>query len=261
MWPAARPASNQWIFDSSTQSRPPTSARRSTRSSARPCPAGPAPTRSRTGTPRRRPCGTRAAPPTAPHAPRRPRAAGWISPGALDYVCPPADSRRPRSTGWRRSTPCSRVTPRAPRVLHVCNDLACRCAGVGQADRGARARSDRTGPTSAAPPGSRARASACATARRPPSLVEPARAGRARAHAASTPRRYIEILHGATPAAAAVARGAPGRRARAFGCCAASAWSTPRASTTTAPTAATTRCAGRSTSARTASSARCSTPS
>jgi NADH-quinone oxidoreductase subunit F len=55
--------------------------------------------------------------------------AGWISPGGLNYVArrltiPPADVY-----GVATFYALFSVTPRSPRVLHVCNDLACRCAG------------------------------------------------------------------------------------------------------------------------------------
>ena len=55
---------------------------------------------------------------------------GWISETGLDYVCtrldvPPADA-------WGVATFYSLLstTPRAPRVVHVCDDIACRCAGA-----------------------------------------------------------------------------------------------------------------------------------
>jgi NADH-quinone oxidoreductase subunit F len=55
---------------------------------------------------------------------------GWISETGLDYVCvrldvPPADA-------WGVATFYSLLstTPRAPRVIHVCDDIACRCAGA-----------------------------------------------------------------------------------------------------------------------------------
>jgi NADH-quinone oxidoreductase subunit F len=58
--------------------------------------------------------------------------AGWISPGALNYVAqrltiPPADVY-----GVATFYSLFSVEPRPPRVLHVCNDLACRCAGSQQ---------------------------------------------------------------------------------------------------------------------------------
>jgi NADH-quinone oxidoreductase subunit F len=55
---------------------------------------------------------------------------GWISETGLDYICrrldvPPADA-------WGVATFYSLLstTPRAPRVVHVCDDIACRCAGA-----------------------------------------------------------------------------------------------------------------------------------
>jgi NADH-quinone oxidoreductase subunit F len=58
--------------------------------------------------------------------------AGWISPGALNYIAqrltiPPADVY-----GVATFYALFSVDPRPPRVLHVCNDLACRCAGSQQ---------------------------------------------------------------------------------------------------------------------------------
>jgi NADH-quinone oxidoreductase subunit F len=55
---------------------------------------------------------------------------GWISETGLDYVCmrldvPPADA-------WGVATfyALLSTTPRPPRVLHVCDDIACRCKGA-----------------------------------------------------------------------------------------------------------------------------------
>jgi NADH-quinone oxidoreductase subunit F len=55
--------------------------------------------------------------------------AGWISPGGLNYIAqrltiPPADVY-----GVATFYALFSVEERPPRVLHVCNDLACRCAG------------------------------------------------------------------------------------------------------------------------------------
>jgi NADH-quinone oxidoreductase subunit F len=57
-------------------------------------------------------------------------AVGWISESGLDYVCvrlgvPPADA-------WGVATfyALLSTTPRAPRVLHVCDDIACQCKGA-----------------------------------------------------------------------------------------------------------------------------------
>ncbi len=54
---------------------------------------------------------------------------GWISPGAMNYVCerltlPPADVYGVATFYGMLST-----EPRPQRVVHVCEDLACRCAG------------------------------------------------------------------------------------------------------------------------------------
>jgi NADH-quinone oxidoreductase subunit F len=55
---------------------------------------------------------------------------GWISEGALNYVCtrltvPPADA-------WGVATfyALFSTTPRPKRVLHVCDDIACKCRGA-----------------------------------------------------------------------------------------------------------------------------------
>jgi NADH-quinone oxidoreductase subunit F len=55
---------------------------------------------------------------------------GWISEGALNYVCerlsvPPADAYGVATFYALLST-----TPRPRRVLHVCDDIACRCKGA-----------------------------------------------------------------------------------------------------------------------------------
>ncbi len=55
--------------------------------------------------------------------------AGWISPGGLNYIArrltiPPADVY-----GVATFYALFSVAPRAPRVLHVCDDVVCRCAG------------------------------------------------------------------------------------------------------------------------------------
>jgi NADH-quinone oxidoreductase subunit F len=55
--------------------------------------------------------------------------AGWISPGALNYIArrltiPPADVY-----GVATFYALFSVEPRPPRVLHVCDDVVCRCAG------------------------------------------------------------------------------------------------------------------------------------
>src|SRR5207237_40907 len=55
---------------------------------------------------------------------------GWVSEGALNYICkrltvPPADA-------WGVATfyALLSTTPRPRRVLHVCDDIACKCRGA-----------------------------------------------------------------------------------------------------------------------------------
>ena len=57
---------------------------------------------------------------------------GWISEGALNYICrrlsvPPADAYGVVTFYALLST-----VPRPRRVLHVCDDIACQCKGAGQ---------------------------------------------------------------------------------------------------------------------------------
>ncbi len=74
---------------------------------------------------------------------------GWISEGALNYVCerltvPPADAYGVATFYALLST-----TPRPRRVLHVCDDIACRVQGRRQGLRSARAhRGPRASPRS-----------------------------------------------------------------------------------------------------------------
>ncbi|MEZ4294657.1 MAG: NAD(P)H-dependent oxidoreductase subunit E [Polyangiaceae bacterium] len=56
--------------------------------------------------------------------------AGWISPGALGYIAsrlhiPPAEAY-----GVATFYAMFSLSPRAPRVVHVCDDIACRAAGA-----------------------------------------------------------------------------------------------------------------------------------
>jgi NADH-quinone oxidoreductase subunit F len=65
---------------------------------------------------------------------------GWISEGALNYACerlsvPPADAFGVATFYAMFST-----TPRPPLVLHVCDDVACRCAGAQAISRDLEAR-------------------------------------------------------------------------------------------------------------------------
>ena len=140
MWPAARPASNAVdlrLLDAEPTDA--TSARRSTRSSARPCPAGPARDAVENGHSAHGGHAARAQRhhllPTL-HAVQE--SAGWISPGALNYVArrltiPPAEVY-----GVASSTHCSRHPARAARAARVQrHGLPVR--RLGQVDRSARA--------------------------------------------------------------------------------------------------------------------------
>lgn len=57
---------------------------------------------------------------------------GWISQGALNHICerlsiPPAEAY-----GVASFYALFALRPRPPRVVHVCDDLACKAAGSGQ---------------------------------------------------------------------------------------------------------------------------------
>ena len=137
------------------------------------------------------------------------------------------------------------VVERPPRVVHVCDDVACRCAGSEELIA-------QLGPEGEAVDGATWLRSPCLGQcdRAPAAMLteagdEPLERELARVDADGVqgdPRRR-------DAAAAAVDHAAAVRRDAACGCSGASAMSTRRASTTTARTAATTRCAARSTSA------------
>ncbi len=54
---------------------------------------------------------------------------GWISPGALSYVCQRLDAPPAEVYGVATFYALLSTEPRPPRVVHVCEDLACRCRG------------------------------------------------------------------------------------------------------------------------------------
>jgi NADH-quinone oxidoreductase subunit F len=54
---------------------------------------------------------------------------GWISPGALNYVCRSLDVAPADAYGVATFYALFSTTPRPPRVVHVCDDIACMCAG------------------------------------------------------------------------------------------------------------------------------------
>ena len=181
--------------------------------------------------------------------------AGWISPGALNYICqrltiPPAEAY-----GVATFYALFSLEPQPPAVAHVCNDIACLARRAKQlcADLEARlgptgGQRGRTAPGPARTrSGSRARASGCASRRRRRWSPSPARS-----------RASVSVGHAAADGVAALLAGGDAPRAgrpevpQAGGPrAAAPAPRRPRrsrrASTATARTAATRRCAPRST--------------
>ncbi|HEX4683152.1 MAG TPA: NAD(P)H-dependent oxidoreductase subunit E [Gemmatimonadaceae bacterium] len=57
---------------------------------------------------------------------------GWISETGLDYVCTRLDVAPAEAWGVATFYALLSTTPRAPRVLHVCDDVACRCKGAAE---------------------------------------------------------------------------------------------------------------------------------
>jgi NADH-quinone oxidoreductase subunit F len=55
---------------------------------------------------------------------------GWISEAALDHICERLTVPRADVYGVATFYGLLSVEPRAPRVVHVCDDIACRCAGA-----------------------------------------------------------------------------------------------------------------------------------
>ena len=190
--------------------------------------------------------------------------AGWISRGRAQLHLPAARrSRRPRPTAWPRSTRCSRSSrSRRPWRTSAPTSPAWRARREG-AVRRARARRRAGGAAARAGqrPGPIWLESPCLgmCERAPAAMVTVAgeepreRLGRAdadgRRHRGAARRRRRAR---AEPPPTVPQAGDP----RGCGCCAASAWSTRRASTATARTAATRPCAPRSSMGRAGRAAR-----
>ena len=125
--------------------------------------------------------------------------AGWISPGALNYVAqrltiPPADV-----FGVATFYALFSVEPRPARVLHVCNDLACRCAG---SDKLIAALTEKIGPQGTEHDGATWHASPClGQCDRAPAalLVQSGENPVERELTGVDAEALIEIVHGATP--------------------------------------------------------------
>ena len=126
--------------------------------------------------------------------------AGWISPGALNYVArrltiPPADVY-----GVATFYALFSVEPRPPRVVHVCNDLACRCAG---SDKLIEALTERIGPHGQDHDGVTWEPGPClGQCDRAPAalLVQSGESPVERELTGVDAEALIEIIHGATPA-------------------------------------------------------------
>lgn len=87
---------------------------------------------------------------------------GWISEGALAYLCrrltvPPAEAY-----GVATFYAMFALKPRPAKVLHVCTDLACAAKGSGQVCADLEERVGPAGAAAGGSPGSRARAWGCA---------------------------------------------------------------------------------------------------
>ena len=178
---------------------------------------------------------------------------GWISPGALNHIAerltvPPADVY-----GVATFYALLSVEPRPPRVVHVCEDLACRCNGsqelIAQLEEHLGAEGELN-------------ADGSATWLRSPCLGQCDRAPAAMLTLAGEhPEEHVLAPVGASEVLAAI-DGRAGREHRSRDaaaaerggrlpcrCSGASGTSTPRASTTTARRAATRRCGAPSSSA------------
>ena len=187
-----------------------------------------------------RPRGALAARPAAAalHAVRR---IGWVSRGALNYICRRLTCRPPRRGAWPPSTTSSPRRPRPPVVAHVCDDIACRITGRRGSVRGARARAGPPERRATAPgrPGCGARVWANASAR-PPALVTaageapravtlaPVDAPRASSTCRATARRPPRLRRGTRRLAAPRTRSVPQAGSPDSGCSAASARVDPR---------------------------------
>ena len=183
---------------------------------------------------------------------------GWISPGGLNELCrrltvPPADAY-----GVATFYALFALEPRPARVVHVCEDVACKCNGsdelIAQVE-------ERFGPEG------RLSDDGSATWYRSPCLGQCDRAPAAlvavagdepldRAQAPTTASSVLALLGGGEPGPAPADLRSPRRASRRCGSFAASASSIHRASPTTVRTAATPRCDARSSSGRRACSAR-----
>ena len=182
---------------------------------------------------------------------------GWISPGGLNELCrrltvPPADAY-----GVATFYALFALEPRPPRVVHVCDDVACRCRGALELIGELEERFGLEGELSADGSATWFRSPCLGQCDRAPAALV-AVAGDPPLHRTQAPTSAADVLAllgGGEPAPAPVSA-VPRRVTRRSVSCGGSASSTPRASPTTAPTGATRPSAGRSSSAPRACCAR-----
>ncbi len=67
---------------------------------------------------------------SCPPSGRRTRRAGWISPGALNYICERLSVAPAEAYGVATFYAMFSVEPQPKTIVHVCDDIACRLAGA-----------------------------------------------------------------------------------------------------------------------------------
>ena len=159
---------------------------------------------------------------------------GWVSRGALNYICRRLTCRRPRPWGVRHLLPPARDHARGRRVVaHVCDDIACRITGgealcaaleraLGPAGAGARRRRTAWMRSPCLGQCERAPAVLVLAAGEAPRAVDAGagrrRRGDGRRRAARSPPATADTRVGERRCRCAL--GAAGRRSRGSGCCA-----------------------------------------
>ncbi len=170
---------------------------------------------------------------------------GWISEGALNYVCrrltvPPAEAY-----GVATFYGMFSLERRPANLAHVCDDVVCRVKGAEALCEQMKAALGPAGGKGRRPAraGSGARVSDCASRRLRLSSrgrgSEPRQTSLGAAHRRAHHRRPPGALTRRARCDVRRCRDCPSSASRDCACCAGSAMSIPRASTTTAPTAAT----------------------
>ncbi len=216
---------------------------------------GDAPARARRATP---PRGGHASPRAAPPAAARALGAAGADrldqPGRAERGLPPPDDPAGRRLRRRHaSTRCFAVEPRPARVVHVCEDIACRCNGSDDLIAQLEERFGAEGELSDDGSATWYRSPCLGQCDRAPGGAASAMPATARTRSTSRadrpPPTCSTLLAGGGPGTAPDDRRCRRPASRRCGCCA-GARAAARASTTTARPAATRRCAARSSSAR-----------